>query len=81
MVQVLSCDFYKIPKSTFFEHLGKANSVIFMKHVFFENAVTSFNLLDTGRKLDVHKIFRRGLKRLLNDLCTFNLRPVSRGKL
>ena len=36
--------------------------------------------LDTGRKLNVHKTFRRRPKRLLNVLCTFNLRPVSTGK-
>ena len=35
--------------------------------------------LDTGRKLNVHKTFRRCQGRLLNVLCTFNLRPVSRG--
>ena len=36
--------------------------------------------VDTGRKLDVHKTFRRRPWRLLNVLCTFNLRPVSTGK-
>ena len=35
--------------------------------------------LDTGRKLNVHQTFRRRPGRLLNVLCTFNLRPVSRG--
>ena len=35
--------------------------------------------LDTGRKLDVHKTFRRRPGRLLNVLWTFSLRPVSRG--
>ena len=34
--------------------------------------------VDTGRKLNVHKMFRRLPGRLLNVLCTFNLlRPVS----
>ena len=33
----------------------------------------------TGRKLNVHKTFRRHPGRLLNVLCTFNLRPVSTG--
>ena len=37
--------------------------------------------VDTGRKLDVHKTFRRRPGRLLNLLCTFNLRPVSTGIL
>ena len=34
--------------------------------------------LDTGPKLNVHKTFRRRPGRLLNVLCTFKLRPVSR---
>ena len=34
--------------------------------------------LDTGRKLNLHKTFRRRPGRLLNVLCTLNLRPVSR---
>ena len=37
--------------------------------------------LDIGRKLNVHKIFRRRPGRLLNVLYTFNLSPVSRGNL
>ena len=41
----------------------------------------SINLVDTGRKLNVHKTFRRRPGRLLNVLCTFNLRLVSTGKL
>ena len=36
----------------------------------------NFHPVDTGRKLNVHKMFRRGPGRLLNVLCTFNLRPV-----
>ena len=32
--------------------------------------------VDTGRKLNVHKTFRRRPGRLLNVLCRFNLRPV-----
>ena len=38
------------------------------------------NPVDTGRKLNVHKTFRRRPGRLLNVLCTVNLRPVSTGK-
>ena len=33
--------------------------------------------VDTGRKLNVHKTFRRRPGRLLNVLCTFNLHPVA----
>ena len=35
--------------------------------------------VDTGRKLNVHKAFRRRSGRLLNVLCAFNLRPGSTG--
>ena len=35
--------------------------------------------VDTGRKLNVHKTIRKRPGRLLNVLCTFNLRPVSKG--
>ena len=37
--------------------------------------------IDTGRKLNVHKTFRRRPGRLLNVLCTFNLCPVSIGSI
>ena len=35
--------------------------------------------VDRGRRLNVHNTFRRRPERLFNVLCTFNLRPVSRG--
>ena len=35
--------------------------------------------VDTGRKLNVRKTFRRSPGHLLSVLCTFNLRPVSTG--
>ena len=35
--------------------------------------------LDTRRKLNAHKTFRRGPGRILNVLCTFNVRLVSKG--
>ena len=38
------------------------------------------NPVDTGHKLNIHKTFRIRPGRLLNVLCTFNLRPVSTGK-
>ena len=37
--------------------------------------------MHTGHKLNVHKRFRRRPGRLLNVLCTLNLRPVSTGKM
>ena len=42
-------------------------------------ARTKLYPVDTGRKLNVHKTFRKRPGRLLNVLCTFNLRPVSTG--
>ena len=42
--------------------------------------VSAANQVDTGRKLNVHKMVRRRPGRLLHVLCTFNLRPVSTGK-
>ena len=39
------------------------------------------NHIDTGRKLNVHKTFRRRTGHLPNALCTFILRLVSTGKL
>ena len=51
---------------------------------FFSSGFTDFFCLffldfpvDTGRKLKVHKTFRRRPGRLLNVLCKFNLRPAS----
>ena len=35
--------------------------------------------VETGRKFNVYKTFRRRPGRLLNVLCTLNLRPVSMG--
>ena len=37
--------------------------------------------VDTGRKLNVHKTFIRRPGCLMDVLCTFNLRPVTRGEL
>ena len=39
------------------------------------------NPVDTGRKLNVQKTFRRRPGRLLNGLYTFNLLPVPTGNL
>ena len=35
--------------------------------------------METGRKLKVHKTFRRRPGRFLSVLCTINVRPVSTG--
>ena len=43
--------------------------------------VSSYFPVDTGRKLNVHKTFKGRPGRLLNVLCTLNLRPVSTGQI
>ena len=39
------------------------------------------NALDPGRKLNAHKTFKGRPRRLLNVLCTFNLRLASRERI
>ena len=41
------------------------------------SVLSSEDPVDTGRKLNVHKTFRRRSGRLLNVLCSFNLCPVT----
>ena len=41
--------------------------------------ISNHNPIDTERKLNTHKMFRRRPGRLLNILCMFNLRHVSTG--
>ena len=50
------------------------------KKIHFVTFTFKMTLLDAGRKLNVHKTFRRRLGRPLNVLCTFNLRSVSTEK-
>ena len=45
----------------------------------FTKYISVFSPVDTGRKLNVRKTFRRRPGRLLNVLCTLNLRPASMG--
>ena len=47
-------------------------------NVIYRDSLTIISL-DTGRKLNVHKTFRRRPALLLNVICTFIVRPVSRG--
>ena len=81
-----SCEYYEIFNNTYFgEHLQMASSRIVLSrknrqprrlHSFFIRT----SPVDTRRKLNVDKTFRRCLGRLLNVLCTFNLRIVPTGK-
>ena len=66
---------------------SKVNAVSQDKQLFADVAQKHFlkicqkgNPVDTGRKLNVHNTFKRCPGRLLNVLCTFNLRSVSTGK-
>ena len=65
--------FLKFRKSYFQKHLPINYSI--RVHL----ASKQIYPVDTGRKLNVYKTFRRRPGRLLNILCTFNLRPVSTG--
>ena len=38
------------------------------------------NPLYTGHKLNEYKTFKQRAGRLLNDLCTLNLQPISEGQ-
>ena len=57
--------------------------VTFCIYLFSTNDLKSLSLsmypLDTVRKLNLHKTFKRRSGRLLNVLCTVNLRQVSKG--
>ena len=48
-------------------------------HIWTHDYILNRYPVDTGRKLNVHKTFRRRPGHLLNVLCTCNLRPVSTG--
>ena len=52
---------------------------IFREHVAYAYVFLIQSPVDTGSKLNVHKTFRGRPGRLLNVLCTFNLRLVSTG--
>ena len=56
-----------------------ASRITFFRISFTLNEESSNDPVDTGRKLNVHKTFRRRLERFPNVLYTFNLRPVSTG--
>ena len=56
-----------------YKHDGRVNSETGYWYLLFP--------VDTGRKLNVHKTFKRRPEHLLNVLCSFNLRPVSTGLL
>ena len=58
--------------------LGQYIQIIF-DHFLKKNTETRSFPVETGRKLNVHKTFRRRPGRLLKVLCAFNLRPVSTG--
>ena len=58
----------------------KENKCLSFLHLLVCLALNPFPV-DAGRKLNVHKTFRRRVGRVLNVLCKFNLRPVSTGSV
>ena len=56
-----------------------SNMVTFFEKLYLSSYICKSASVDTGRKLNVHKTFRRRPGRLLNFLYTFNLHPVSTG--
>ena len=52
---------------------------MFLFKILNKSPAEAYHPVDTRRKLNVHKTFRRPPGGLLNVLCTFNLRPVSTG--
>ena len=74
-------------RSTYLEKkiYGRILNSIYLVFFFSRNAKKTYTdqsiPVDTRRKLNVHKTFRRRPRRLLSFLCTFNLRPVSTGIL
>ena len=57
------------------------SKIVLFFFVFVLKSTIQSKPVDTGRKLNVHKTFRRRPGRLLNVLCTFSLRPVSTGNI
>ena len=68
---------YRIPLFTKFAIL-KLKIDLFSVLMIFHKKCSALDPIYTGRKLNVNKTFRR---RLVNVLCKFNLRPVSRGEV
>ena len=69
---------YRIPLFTKFA-IVKLKSDLFIVSMIFLKRCSALDPVDTGRKLNVNKTFRRRPGHFLNVLCTFNLRPVSTG--
>ena len=62
-----------------FKNFSEHSQETFPVEWVFSIVTSGFSSVDTGRKLNVHKMFRRCPWRLLNVLCTFSLRPLSTG--
>ena len=69
--------FYNFPRDACVHYFHSTENIL--RQGFLKGVLIYRNPVDTGRKLNVHKMFRRRPGRLLNVLCTFNLRPVSTG--
>ena len=62
----------------YMKNLKTCNKKLFFMNWSWKPAIVFHFPVDTGRKLNVHKMFRRFPGRLLNVICTFNLRSVSK---
>ena len=81
---MLYCQFCEISKITLFYRTSLvAASGTYVTEFSFSTPATLFQKflypVDTGRKFNVHKTFRRRPGRLMNVLYMLNLRPVSTG--
>ena len=65
--------------TTWYAHVRQIQRKYLWSGFFNSRPSTLSILLDKGRKLSVHKSFRRRPICFLNVLYTFNLRPVARG--
>ena len=90
---ILTCITFSVYLGKFSEILSRKKSIVLFFYLFntpyntqdvnstyIRRASKTFMYpVGTGRKLNVRKTFTTRLGRLLNVLCTFNLRPVSTG--
>ena len=77
MKKLLSKIFYKFLEQ---QYINTRQQLLINLWILLKIVCDYYNPVDTGRKLNVQKTFRRRPGRLLNVFCTFNLSLVSTGK-
>ena len=80
--KVLQTLFAQLSLLTEFSFRVKKGLIVAIYTIIYQSLNISYSYypLNTGRKLNVHKTFRRRPERLKNVLCTFHFRPVSMGQ-